>query len=189
MERCAARHEGREESLPTKKKAKPPRPEYRLAALVEGEGEHAGKVLLRQRPQEGLLARMWELPHVAAVASAVGGALVAAETAAAYAATGAAGEAQQQLLRETLLSGDGVAVHPLAPYMAAEHTFSHIRWQLDVFRCRLDDSAGNGLPQLLPFHYRWAGPDELEQYALPNVFVRILREYFGRGGVRERSAE
>jgi A/G-specific adenine glycosylase len=170
MEHCAARHEGREESLPIKKKAKPPRPESRLAALVEGAGEHTGKVLLRQRPQEGLLARMWELPHVVAEA--------------------AGEEHWQRLLRETLLGEDGVAVQPLAPYMKAEHTFSHIRWEMEVYRCRLDNSAGGGLlPSLLPYHYRWAGPDELEQYALPNVFVRILRQYFGGGSVREQSAE
>ena len=63
MEHCAAREAGMEEELPVKKKAKPPRPEYRIAALIEGTGPNQGKVLIRQRPQEGLLARMWELPH------------------------------------------------------------------------------------------------------------------------------
>ena len=64
MAHCSAREAGMEEALPIKKKAKPPRPELRAVAFIEGTGEHAGKWLIRQRPQEGLLARMWELPHV-----------------------------------------------------------------------------------------------------------------------------
>ncbi|MGV2806125.1 A/G-specific adenine glycosylase, partial [Clostridium perfringens] len=64
MEHCTARFEGKEESLPIKTKAKPPRPEYRLTAIVEGTGVHEGKILIRKRPSPGLLAGMWELPHV-----------------------------------------------------------------------------------------------------------------------------
>ena len=41
-----------------------PRPEFSLIAFVAGAGENQGKWFIRQRPQEGLLARMWELPHV-----------------------------------------------------------------------------------------------------------------------------
>ncbi len=64
MAHCSAREAGMEEALPIKKKAKPPRPELRAVAFIEGTGENEGKWLIRQRPQEGLLARMWELPHV-----------------------------------------------------------------------------------------------------------------------------
>ncbi|WP_127588143.1 A/G-specific adenine glycosylase, partial [Paenibacillus koleovorans] len=67
MEPCAARLEGLVEALPVKTKAKPPRPETRLVAFVEGPDAGGGRFLIRQRPQDGLLARMWELPHVAGV--------------------------------------------------------------------------------------------------------------------------
>ena len=63
MSNCRGRLEGMELSLPVKKKAKPPRPVQRLVAFVEGEDEHEGKFLIRRRPDEGLLAKMWELPH------------------------------------------------------------------------------------------------------------------------------
>lgn len=59
MHHCAARFEGKEEQLPIKTKAKPPRPEYRLTAIVEGSGQHQGKILVRRRPATGLLAGMW----------------------------------------------------------------------------------------------------------------------------------
>ncbi|WP_010272725.1 A/G-specific adenine glycosylase, partial [Paenibacillus senegalensis] len=96
MEGCQARLNGMETELPVKAKAKPPRLEPRAAAVIIGTGKHAGKLLIRRRPQQGLLAGMWELPHVlvpqsAASPSAKGqvvrvGAdnLAAAEAAAAY---------------------------------------------------------------------------------------------------------
>lgn len=45
MEQCSGRIAGRELTLPVKTKAKPPRPEQRLVAIVEGRGAHRGQVL------------------------------------------------------------------------------------------------------------------------------------------------
>jgi A/G-specific adenine glycosylase len=164
MEHCSARMEGMEESLPVKKKARPPRPEIRIAAFIEGEGENEGKVLIRQRPQEGLLARMWELPHVEAKSDA----------------------AHTAVLKEKLAADEGLAVQPVEWLMDTEHTFSHIHWDMKVYRCRLgpqnartskgQNSASGRLPELIPYHYRWVGPEDMDQYAFPNVFVRIFRE-------------
>lgn len=132
MEHCSARLAGCETSLPVKTKAKPPRPEERLAALIEGRGEHAGRVLIRQRPSSGLLARMWELPHWPAP-PAEGGASAALlpETAA------------QDRLRRSLLQA-GIFARPEGHWMAAEHTFSHIVWTLQVYRCREEAGPAAG---------------------------------------------
>jgi A/G-specific adenine glycosylase len=128
MEHCSARLAGCETSLPVKTKAKPPRPEERLAALVEGRGEHAGRVLIRQRPSSGLLARMWELPHWPAPPAAGGAsAALLPETAA------------QDRLRRSLLQA-GIFARPEGHWMAAEHTFSHIVWTLQVYRCREEEA-------------------------------------------------
>lgn len=124
MEHCSARLAGCETSLPVKTKAKPPRPEERLAALIEGRGEHAGRVLIRQRPSSGLLARMWELPHWPAP-PAEGGASAALLPE----------KAAQDRLRRSLLQA-GIFARPEGHWMAAEHTFSHIVWTLQVYRCR-----------------------------------------------------
>lgn len=125
MEHCAARLVGCEASLPVKTKAKPPRPEERLAALVEGRGEHAGRVLIRQRPASGLLARMWELPHWPAPPAEAGGARGALLPEAA---------ALDRLRRS--MSQAGIHARPEGHWMAAEHTFSHIVWTLQVYRCK-----------------------------------------------------
>ncbi|WP_040949597.1 A/G-specific adenine glycosylase [Gorillibacterium massiliense] len=157
MERCGARLEGRVEELPVKAKAKPPRLETRAAAIVADE---AGRLLIRQRPAKGLLAGMWELPHVQlpdAPAPAVDAAAARGEAAGALAAG--------------LAAADGIGIFPEAWLTDAEHIFSHIRWEMQVFRCRL--AAGAALPP----HYRWMAPEERERYAFPNLFVRIIDEF------------
>lgn len=60
---CAAYREGVVQQLPIKTKAKKPRYEERAAYIIEGTGEREGQILLQRRPDDGLLARMWELPN------------------------------------------------------------------------------------------------------------------------------
>lgn len=161
MAHCSAREAGMEEGLPIKKKAKPPRPELRAVAFIEGTGEHAGKWLIRQRPQEGLLARMWELPHVE-------------WTTAAWQSD----EDNQEVLRQALAEQEQIGIQPDEWFMDTEHIFSHIIWKMKVYRAKLGDpnrpSTGE---EWIPFHYRWVGPEDLQNYAFPNVFVRIMKEW------------
>ncbi|AIQ50543.1 A/G-specific adenine glycosylase [Paenibacillus sp. FSL R7-0331] len=195
MEHCAARLAGCETSLPVKTKAKPPRPEERLAALITGSGEHAGKVLIRQRPQSGLLARMWELPHWPAPPAAGG-------------ATGALlpEAAALDRLRRSLRQA-GIFARPEGHWTAAEHTFSHIVWTLQVYICREEDglalplaaearasygtAAAEPAAGLLPAEpfadgdhpedagaVRWICREDMADYAFPNVFLKLLNSYF-----------
>lgn len=184
MEHCAGRLEGKEESLPIKTKAKPPRPEYRVTALVEGKGEHAGKVLIRKRPATGLLASMWELPHISV--SPEGGSGLASLP----------DEAAMDRLAG-VLKDEGIPITPVSHFMNAEHTFSHIHWNMRVFRCQWRDigidhlyaaeSAASYDADLMgevegesnrDVPFRWISEDDMEFYAFPNVFLRILNQYF-----------
>ncbi len=198
MEHCQARLAGCETVLPVKTKAKPPRPEARLAALVEGRGAHAGRVLIRQRPASGLLARMWELPHWPAP-PASGGAIEALPPEA----------AAQDRLRRSLRQA-GILARPEAHWKVAEHTFSHIVWTLQVYLCREDAPA---LPQAAeaPAEYapavpaaerfadgglpedagevRWISRREMADYAFPNVFLKLLNQYFDEREAREAGGE
>ncbi|BFH60230.1 A/G-specific adenine glycosylase [Paenibacillus azoreducens] len=175
MEHCAARIEGVEESLPVKTKAKPPRPEYRVVALVEGTGANAGKVLIRQRPQVGLLAKMWELPHVQVPQNR----------------SGQIPDEQAMDILAGVLLEEGVAARPEAYMLDAEHTFSHIHWNLKVYRCREEEQllAAETKEAYQLSHpepeedmqgavLRWIGEEDMALYAFPNVFLKILREYF-----------
>ncbi|GIP34744.1 A/G-specific adenine glycosylase [Paenibacillus sp. J2TS4] len=180
MERCRGRLEGQAEELPVKAKAKPPRVEPRAVALIAGDGEHAGKLLIRRRPRQGLLANMWELPHIeverparAAERRAGSAAAALSEAAAGQGSAAARRGAEMEALAAGLAETDGITALPERWLMDAEHIFSHIRWELAVYRCRLDprfEAAG------LPPHYRWLDAGEMERYAFPNVFLRILAE-------------
>jgi A/G-specific adenine glycosylase len=136
MEHCAGRLAGREVELPIKTKAKPPRPEWRLGVVVEGSGANAGRVLVRQRPDTGLLARMWELPHVLVPKDAEkrlrsgSGADIGGKD-------GAVSDHEQaslaDLLARMLHEEAGLLIRPLRHWTKAEHVFSHIHWHMDVF--------------------------------------------------------
>lgn len=201
MEHCGARLAGRVDELPVKTKAKPPRPEHRAVALIEGAGENTGRVLIRQRPTEGLLARLWELPHVQLPqgwsAAAGGGSPALDGGDGAYAHARA-----MEALAEGLAAAAGITVVPGDWLMHAEHVFSHIVWDMEVYRCRLAPgslpgaaltaaarpaltaepraayaAAGPAVDQGLPPGYRWMDFGEMGQYAFPNVFLRILEAY------------
>ncbi|MFC0330878.1 A/G-specific adenine glycosylase [Paenibacillus sepulcri] len=275
MAHCEGRMAGKEHTLPIKTKAKPPRPEMRLAALVVGSGEHAGKILVRQRQGSGLLARMWELPHVlgpqqppggearprgrgrkaaaaggtavigsgeallmqSAAAAGTDGGLLSLKSAAEpdlipdsgvgprgpAASSGLAGRANTHaihadMLCRELFAQDGLLVRPAGWWGEAEHVFSHIVWDVQVYRAEFgywlaneaalekpDHSGGTlfgsggdqnflaaesdasyttkGKPRKepnggLPPHYRWIGPEDMRELAFPNVFLRLLRDYW-----------
>lgn len=173
MEHCTARFEGKEESLPIKTKAKPPRPEYRLTAIVEGTGVHEGKILIRKRPSTGLLAGMWELPHV--IVSTEGSGVPAAMSE----------ETTMNRLRDALLE-EGVPVLPIGHVMDAEHTFSHIQWNMGVYRCKwhevppaaLQAAESAAAYETGEENFRWIHVHDMERHAFPNVFIRILNSYF-----------
>ncbi|MCM3042660.1 A/G-specific adenine glycosylase [Paenibacillus motobuensis] len=184
MAHCAGRLEGAEDRLPVKSKAKPPRPEYRLVALVEGDGEQSGRVLVRRRPDTGLLARMWELPHIPAAAEPGEGAGLLD------------GPAMDRLA--AVLGGAGVLAAPQGALMEAEHTFSHIHWNMRVFRFQQVDGRGGELTAVAEsasayeangdvagpntdhdsVEYRWITKEDMGELAFPNVFIRILNQYF-----------
>lgn len=197
MEHCAGRLAGEEESLPIKTKAKAPRPEHRSVAWIEGEGDLAGRILIRQRPDSGLLARMWELPHVLWDDGPE--------------ADGGAAEAGRMAdLAAKLADEEKVTVRPYALAIKAEHVFSHLHWHLNVYRCAYEPPSGRkaqpqagtgfGVPGLLlaadpsgayaaqaetaaageSGRLRWVSLAELDRYAFPNVFLKIIRELRGQ---------
>ncbi len=200
-ERCAGRLAGREQELPVKSKAKPPKPVHRLAALIENTACYGGagadrRVLVRQRPEEGLLARMWELPHVEAPNASVW----ADRKAASDWLTGA-------------LAAEGLPVRPIRPVAEAEHVFTHLHWYVKVWSADIDETvhgireaaapylqagsdslpagpAGTGPASapVLAGTYRWIDRQEFEQLAWPNVFRKLLGAYFGELDNRDRDA-
>lgn len=209
MAQCAGRLAGKERELPVKTKAKPPRPELRLAALIVGTGPRAGQVLVRRRPDRGLLARMWELPHIELAKGSSETALFGGNDDAVHRQL--ARRLAAELMRET-----GLPVRPLGWREDAEHVFSHIHWHMRVYTAELDSSGAfrfegddrtwiaaeaagvydaglfcedeQAAPLLaaaagdLPPGYRWIGPEDMGELAFPNLFLRILNAYWQQEG-------
>lgn len=141
MDNCEARLQGRELELPIKTKAKKARVEYRAAVIVEGQGEHAGKVLVRQRPAEGLLAGMWELPHV----------LIEGDQAALFEEEQKEQPLLGQAISEELYVNHGMLIRPKAWLCDQEHIFSHIHWKMRFF---VADSAEEVQQEIAAAHDR-----------------------------------
>ncbi|MBN2799740.1 MAG: A/G-specific adenine glycosylase [Deltaproteobacteria bacterium] len=127
---CRARAAGVQELLPRRKAKTPPVRVRGVAAWIEGD---AG-LLLARRPEEGLLAGMWELP---------GGELLP-------------GEAPEEGLLRLLSARIGLAGAVGARVGAVTHLFTHRRLELEVFVLLPATSP----PRLVDYYsdLRWAAP-------------------------------
>jgi A/G-specific adenine glycosylase len=164
MEHCAARMAGLESTLPYKKKSKAPRQELRLVALIlQGTQEisiqvnahHKVELLFRQRPQQGLLAKMWEMPHIQW-----------------HSSQWSDDEEHIQFMQHHFLQTEGLSIQPLAQapangMMEIDHVFSHIHWKLKVYPFYMASDW-------LPYHYRWISEEHITAYAFPQVFLKIM---------------
>lgn len=184
MEHCAGRLAGKEAELPVKTKAKPPREEQRIAVVIEGSGVNAGKVLARRRPDKGLLAQMWEIPHWQVPEHSED----AVHTE----------ELSRAMHKET-----GLLIRPKRELMDADHIFSHIHWKMKVYEADLgvidkpvtgifaevvqhaaeaaaayEADGPAGKEQTLPEEYRWISRKDMEELTFPNLFIRVLGHYF-----------
>src|SRR5262249_25356883 len=111
---CAARAQGRAESLPVKSRPAPARRVEAVAAFVL----RHDRVLAVQRPQRGLLGGLWELP---------GGEL-------------REGEAPAGALARVLREGIGLGIRAAEPLGSIEHAFTHRLLRVFVYR----GTAGGG---------------------------------------------
>ena len=101
---CRGRAQGVSEELPVKAKAKPRRREDRTVFLLVS---REGRLALSRRPDQGLLAGLWELP-------AAEGALSREEA-------------------RAFLESQGFVEPALTPGPKAKHVFSHVEWHMTSF--------------------------------------------------------
>jgi A/G-specific adenine glycosylase len=142
---CQARLQRLERELPVKP-VKKILPHYDVTAAVIRE---QGKILIAQRPPEGMLGSLWEFP---------GGKVENGETLA---------EALRREIREEL----GLEIAVGEPIVAVKHSYTHFKITLYAFACRLIA----GRPQALGVaDWRWVRPDELDTFAFPRTDRKII---------------
>ncbi|MCR8659545.1 A/G-specific adenine glycosylase [Paenibacillus endoradicis] len=190
MEHCEARIQGRELEIPIKTKAKKARVEYRVAAIVEGIRENEGKILIRQRPAEGLLAGMWELPHV-----------LIDESSATPLFTSEPKEQPElgEAISSAIYKDEKLLVRPYEWYSDEEHIFSHIRWKMRFYKADMDansemlqcDSEQLVAEQseqytsnpALNSEYRFINEGDMKTLPFPNLFLKVIQKYWMKKGM------
>jgi A/G-specific adenine glycosylase len=141
---CAARAQGVAAALPARS-PRPPKPTRRGAAFVALRED--GTVLLRRRPEKGLLARMSEAPGGEWTERA---------------------PTPSQALAAAPLKADWRAVPGLV-----EHAFTHFHLELQVYRADVRLSA-RLRPSASPERCRWTPLLRLSREALPSVMRKVF---------------
>ena len=195
---CRARAVGTQLERPRPKRAKPV-PEVDIATAVVV--DPTGRVLLRRRPEEGLLGGMWEFPGEATeVASATaetdnaGAVADTAETAARRVAQSALAALQEGLS----IAGTSAPLGTAQTLGTVPHIFSHLRARYHAFRFELKVPIASGPAANTEFGpsveatrlstdeeratTRWAPIAQLEEFALPAAQRRIAALAFGKPG-------
>ena len=148
QEQCMAFAEGVQEEFPVKEKKKPPRPVDMTAALLR-DGD---QLLIRRRPDTGLLAGLWEFP---------GG-------------ERQEGETLEQALVRNLQEAHGITVQPESLFATVEHTFSHLHWTMRVYDCAIVDGQVRVSDDV-----QWVVVDKLDEYAFPVAHGKIVKQLGG----------
>ena len=104
--------------------------------------------------------------------------------------------AMADILSRALSAEDGLLIRPVSWWGETDHVFSHIVWDMQVFRAEFGfwhragvhgaDQTGLTAAEAstsygevsAPANYAWIGPEEMKTLAFPNVFVRILQDYW-----------
>ncbi|MBI5876642.1 MAG: A/G-specific adenine glycosylase [Chloroflexi bacterium] len=155
---CRALAEGVQDELP-EKTAKKKVPHHQLAVPVVFKRE---RVLIAQRPADGLLGGMWEFP---------GGRMKR-------------GESAEAACRRVAHAALGLTVRAGEPIATVDHAFSHMRVTLHAVRCEYASGEPNA-PE--SERVRWARLSELERFAWPVAQRKIIEVL--HGGRKKRIRE
>jgi A/G-specific adenine glycosylase len=134
---CDAYAKGDAESLPIKKRKPKPKPMRAVAAWIE----RNGKILVVRRPEQGLMAGLWELP---------GGEIDLKEEG-------------KDRCTAILMDVVGLEIRNLVSVGHIEHIFTHRRLDLEVFRCAA--RPAQRVARAVYTDHRWIAPTTLLELA------------------------
>jgi A/G-specific adenine glycosylase len=155
QQHCLAYAQGTQSERPVKAK-KQATPHYDVAAGIIRDTD--GRMLIAQRPMEGLLGGLWEFP---------GGKQEADET---------LPECLQRELREEL----AIEVEVGSLFVSVKHAFTHFKITLHAFECRWL----SGEPQHLGVHnHAWVTDAELDRYSFGKADREVIAALRSRRGM------
>lgn len=152
---CLAYERGTQAQRPVKA-PRPQTPHYDVAAgIIRGAD---GRILIAQRPLEGLLGGLWEFP---------GG-------------KREKGETMEACLKRELREELGIEVRVGELFVKVKHAFTHFKITLHAYEC--EHIAGE--PQRLGVHhFAWVTPDAFAQYSFGKADREIIAAMARRGSM------
>jgi len=124
--------------------------------MVSGVLRHQGKIYIQKRLADDVWPNLWEFP---------GGRIKEGET------------PEQALVRE-YGEETGFAIKDLKKIATIRHSFTRYRVTLHCYHCRLRGSATEPVLNAAQ-EYRWADPNELENFAFPAPHRRLIHRLAG----------
>jgi A/G-specific adenine glycosylase len=142
---CCALAARRVDLLPRRQ----PRPKVPLRQLAIAVIGRRGKLLLTQRPPEGLLGGLWEFPNTIR----------------------AAGESPEAACRRLAREQLGLEIVPQTRITRVRHAYTHFKIQAEALLC----AGPQGRVRLSgPKAFRWVLPNEIHRFALPKATHKLL---------------
>jgi A/G-specific adenine glycosylase len=146
-EHCAAFAEGVQQELPVKTKKKKQRTVQLAAGIFTNE---SGRILIRKRPENGLLGNLWEFPGL--------------EISPDF-------QRQRDQLAEHFSDYYGIIPKVEESLCQIDHVFSHLIWNVQVYSGSFTGEIVES-PQL-----KLVDQQEIQQYAFPVPYQKMLKEY------------
>ena len=144
---CEAHAHGQQEAFPVKKAKQEKPTRYGVIYWLE---DHLGRVLLRRRPEKGLLGGMMEFPSTE------------------WCEGLGAGSGAAEVVAEHPFASIKPCLHWRPVDGGIRHTFTHFHLELSVVSVRLNEGdpvpATNGI---------WCRPEEFNEHALPTVMKKV----------------
>ncbi len=146
---CQAYREGLQEQRPVRRR-RPRTPHYDVAAgVIYGTGSNASRILIAQRPVDGVLGGLWEFP---------GG-------------KQEAGETLPETLARELEEELGIMVEVGEPVVRVKHAFTHFRITLHAYECR--HTGGRPVKRGVA-DFAWVTLAEMANYAFGKADRQII---------------
>jgi A/G-specific adenine glycosylase len=145
---CKAYHCRTDVTVLPKKAVKKKLPHYNIAAAIIRKGN---KILITQRPADGMLGGLWEFP---------GGKLER-------------GESLEACAKREIMEELGIEIKVGNLFLSVDHSFTHFKITLNAFDCT---HISGRIKKLGIADYRWIKTEELTNFAFPKADRVIIEK-------------
>ncbi|WP_153125395.1 A/G-specific adenine glycosylase [Peribacillus tepidiphilus] len=150
-EHCEAFKEGMQKELPIKNQKKTSRTVPLVAAILQNE---KGEILVRKRSSKGLLANMWEFPNFEYFSKVI---------------------SNRIFFQEQFLNEFGTAVEIQDYVTKVEHVFSHLVWNVEVYRGVVCGEIDQHICH--KHNMKWVSKEEIKELAFPVPHQKMYKAF------------